>query len=196
MNKPVHPPSESVSSETGNMWADCCWDRLNSSTHPLYVQSAWDWSDQTSPKWDICRIRIGTGDLHRTGLDAPAQSLWLESSLQSPWVPLHLLLVAEAEEAGADALGHPRAAFVKEPLEDEETGHRDGEDELAERVHGHPPLLGTSSCYPGLFCHTHQTMMLQHTPNTTTTLQKCLLLISCLVICICFHSCWLVGVDR
>lgn len=27
---------------------------------------------------------------------------------------------------------------MEEPLEGEETGHRDGEDELSERVHGHP----------------------------------------------------------
>lgn len=30
---------------------------------------------------------------------------------------------------------------MEEPLEDDETRHRDGEDELAEWVHGHPPLL-------------------------------------------------------
>lgn len=39
--------------------------------------------------------------------------------------------------------GHPGADFVEEPLEGEETGHRDGEDKLAEWVHGHPtPLWG------------------------------------------------------
>lgn len=58
-----------------------------------------------------------------------------------PRVPFHLLLVAEVEEAGADAHGHPGADFVEEPLEGEETGHRDGEDELAEWVHGHPSPL-------------------------------------------------------
>lgn len=58
-----------------------------------------------------------------------------------PGVPFHLLLVAEAEEAGADAHRHPGADFVEEPLEGEETSHRDGEDELAEWVHGHPSPL-------------------------------------------------------
>lgn len=40
-----------------------------------------------------------------------------------PRVPFHLLLVTEAEEAGADAHGHPGAYFVEEPLEGEETSH-------------------------------------------------------------------------
>lgn len=30
---------------------------------------------------------------------------------------------------------------MEEPLEGEETSHRDGEDKLAERVHGHPTPL-------------------------------------------------------
>lgn len=30
---------------------------------------------------------------------------------------------------------------MEEPLEAEETGHRDGDDELAEWVHGHPTQL-------------------------------------------------------
>lgn len=60
----------------------------------------------------------------------------------SPGVPLNLLLVTEAEEAGAaDARGHPGADLVEEPLEGEETGHRDGDDELVEWVHGHPTRL-------------------------------------------------------
>lgn len=59
----------------------------------------------------------------------------------SPWVPLHLLLFTEAREACADAQGHPGADSVEEPLEGKEAGHRDGEDELAEWVHGHPTPL-------------------------------------------------------
>lgn len=48
--------------------------------------------------------------------------------------------------------GHPRAAFVKEPLEDDEARHRDGEDELAEWVHGHPPLLWKDGAIRGTSC--------------------------------------------
>ena len=59
----------------------------------------------------------------------------------SPGVPLHLLLVAEDEEALADARGHPWAGPVEEPLEAQETGHRYGKDQLTECVHGRPTLL-------------------------------------------------------
>lgn len=72
-----------------------------------------------------------------------SHSSWSQVHVRSPWVPFHLLLVAEAEEARADAHGYPGADFVEEPLEGEETGHRDGKDKLAEWVHGHPTSLWT-----------------------------------------------------
>lgn len=61
--------------------------------------------------------------------------------LRSPRVPFHLLLVAEAKEARTDAYRQPGADSVEEPLEGEEAGHRDDENKLVERVHGHPTLL-------------------------------------------------------
>ena len=70
-----------------------------------------------------------------------SESVCTRVHVRSPWVPLHLLLVTEAKEAWADAHGHPGADSVEEPLEGEEAGHRDGEDEQAEWVHGHPTPL-------------------------------------------------------
>lgn len=83
----------------------------------------------------VSAAKLGCGQKHLT----QSQQTWI--NLRSPWVPLHLLLVSEAQEAGADAHGHPGADSVEQPLEGEEAGHRDGEDKLAEWVHGHPTPL-------------------------------------------------------
>lgn len=119
----AQPTSESDTSVTGNMWADCrCISLDPAETLPLWATPA-----SHSPLY--------------VSMWQDSDSSWARVRFRSPWVPFHLLLVTEAEEAGADARGHPGADFVEEPLEGEETGHRDGEDKLAEWVHGHPTQL-------------------------------------------------------
>lgn len=86
----------------------------------------------------LTELKHRLGD-HVTGRQSDTLQTWVCAS--SPGVPLHLLLVVEAREARADARGHPGTDFVEEPLEGEETSHRDGEDKLAEWVHGHPTTL-------------------------------------------------------
>lgn len=153
-SKLVHPPGESESSVTGNMWADLSGsaflepDHLQHQLHPSASHAR---SLTQRPPNQPCKSSTpGWGGAEDAEGLGPSQDGFWASLLKrrgqravwgSPWVPFHLLLVAEAQEARADVRGHPRAAFMKEPLEDEETGHRDGEDELAEWVHGHPPLL-------------------------------------------------------